>query len=247
MTDAGACDEPVRSAQERYDSLRNVSAEQPCPYLPDRLARNEAYLADVLDATLYERLLARGFRRSGRVVYRPRCRKCKECRQLRIRTDRFTPSKSLRRVMRRNADLAVDIGEPAATDEKFDIYRRYLESQHDDSMERTYDSFREFLYDSPIGGIEFHYRLGGRLVGISVTDRCPDGLSSVYMYFDPDFAERGLGTFSVLREVEHCRSEDLTFYYLGYYVAGSRTMAYKARFRPSEVLVADDRWMSLPE
>lgn len=247
MTDDGASDERVISAQERYDALRNVTPEQPCPYLPGMLARSEAYLADGLDASFYQRLLSRGFRRSGRVVYRPRCRRCKECRQLRIPVDRFKPTRSLRRVTRRNADVTVEVDQPAPTDEKFDIYRRYLDSQHDDSMERTYEAFREFLYDSPIAGLEFRYRLGDRLIGVSVTDRCADGLSSVYMYFAPEFASRSLGTFSVLWEVEHCRTEGLAFYYLGYYVAGSRTMAYKARFRPSEILVADDRWVSLPE
>ncbi|MDO8631842.1 MAG: arginyl-tRNA--protein transferase, partial [Phycisphaerales bacterium] len=79
---------------------------------------------------------------------------------------------------------------------------------------------------------------------VSLADRVPGGLSSVYMYFDPDDAARSLGTFSILREIEFCRREGLRYYYLGYFVAGSRTMAYKARFRPHEMLLGDDRWLT---
>lgn len=239
--------EPVSSSQADYEALRYVSPEQPCPYLPGRKARNEAYLAERLGGGLYERLLARGFRRSGRIVYRPQCRGCHECRQLRILTDRFKPSRSMRRTWNRNRDVVVEITDPQPTEEKHDLYRRYLDAQHDGSMSRSYESFAEFLYDAPIVGYEFQYILGDRLVAVSLTDRCENGLSSVYAFFDPEFARRSLGTYSVLREVDHCRREGLPFYYLGYFVADSRTMAYKARFRPNEILVSEGRWIALPE
>ena len=249
MTDSRGSDDSVSSAQARYDALRSVTPEHPCPYLPGRMARNEVYWTDDLDGSTYERLLGRGFRRSGRVVYRPRCRSCQECRQIRIVVDRFKASRSMRRVIRRNSDVAVEIdrGSARATDEKFDIYQRYLDAQHDGSMERTYESFRDFLCDSPIEGIEFRYRLGTRLIAVSVTDRCEKGLSSVYTYFDPAFRDRSLGTYSVLSEVEFCRSEGLRYYYLGYYVANCSSMNYKARFRAHEILVDNDRWLSFPE
>jgi arginine-tRNA-protein transferase len=112
-------------------------------------------------------------------------------------------------------------------------------------MAGTVETFETFLYDSPLPSVEFRYHVGGRLIGVSVVDGCPGGLSSVYMYFDPDFRLRSLGTFSVLWEIAHCRRAGLAYYHLGYYVAGSRTMAYKARFRPNEILVGDDRWITL--
>ena len=240
-------DDPMPSSQASYDTLRNVTPEHACPYLPGLLSRNEVYWTDHLDGSLYERLLARGFRRSGRVVYRPRCRGCRECRQTRVIVDRFQPTHSMRRVQRRNADVVVEVGEPRPTPQRFDLYLRYLGFQHDDTMERTFESFREFLGDSPTKTLEFRYLLGDHLIGVSIADECPKGLSSVYMYFDPDFADRSLGTFSVLWEVEYCRRRGLPYYYLGFYVAGSGKMRYKARFRPSEVLVAEDRWISLPQ
>ena len=238
-------DEPITSSQAEYDALRNVSQETPCPYLPGRLARSEVYRADKLDASLYETLLARGFRRTGRMVYRPRCRGCSECRQLRVQVKNFIPTRSMRRVWRRNADMQVATGRPVVTDEKFDLYCRYLDGQHDSLMSRTPEAFREFLFDSPMTTYEFDYRIDGRLVGVSIADQCVAGLSSVYMFFDPSESKRSLGTYSVLWEIEHCRRQGLPFYYLGFYVAGAATMNYKSRFRPFELLVSDERWVTL--
>lgn len=242
-----ASDEVISSPQGDYDAMRYVSAEAPCPYLPGRQARSEAYSVEQLDGTVYERLLARGFRRSGFIVYRPRCRTCRECRSIRIPAEQFVPSRSMRRVWRRNADVRVDLGKPEPTNEKFELFCRYLDSQHDETMDRSYESFCDFLYDSPMDTLEFRYRIGNRLIGLSLADRWSGGLSSVYMCFDPSVSDRSLGTFSVLWEVEFCRSEGLPYYYLGYYVAGSGKMAYKSRFRPNEILVGDDRWVVFRE
>lgn len=230
-----------------YDTLRFVGSEHPCPYLPNRMSRNEAYLAERLDGNLYEHLLGLGFRRSGRTVYRPRCRGCRECKQIRVLVNRFQPSRSMRRVQSRNRDVVVEIAESRPSAEKHDIFRRYLDAQHDGTMSGSYEAFKDFLYDSPMTGRDFLYRLGDRIVAVGVTDLCPQGISSVYTYFDPDFADRSLGTYSVLYEIAWCRRNELPYYYLGYYVAGSGSMEYKSRFRPNEILVDEQRWIALPE
>ena len=226
----------VSSPQAQYEALQYVSAEAPCPYLVGRLSRSEAYYVDTLSPQAHERLMGYGFRRSGRIVYRPRCRGCKKCVPLRVPVAGFSRTRSMRRVWARNADLRVEPGEFTATKEKYALFQRYLDAQHDDTMTRTCETFQGFLYDSPTDSAEFRYMLGERLIGVSIVDRCPGGLSSVYMYFDPDCRTRSLGTFSILWEIEYCRRHELPYYYLGYYVAGSKTMDYKARFRPNEVL-----------
>jgi arginine-tRNA-protein transferase len=159
----------------------------------------------------------------------------------------FRPSRSLRRVTRRNSDLRVVAAPPRATGEKFELFRRYLDAQHDGTMGRTPETFSGFLYDSPTSTLEFTYFLGERLVGVSLADRCPGGLSSVYMFFEPECADRSLGTYSVLWEIEYCRQERLAYYYLGYFVAGCSKMAYKSRFHPCQILVGDDRWVAFRE
>ena len=72
-------------------------------------------------------------------------------------------------------------------------------------------------------------------------------LSSVYFYYDPDEARRGLGTFGALHEIESAAREGIPYYYLGYWVAGCGAMEYKAGFRPNEVLCGDGVWRPGPE
>ena len=64
-----------------------------------------------------------------------------------------------------------------------------------------------------------------------------DGLSMVYSFFDPEVAERSLGTFMILDHIAQARALGLHYLYLGYWVEGSRKMDYKARFRPQERLL----------
>lgn len=221
---------------------RLAEFDQPCPYLPGLVARYESYHIDVLPGDMYERLMGAGFRRSGMIVYRPRCTACSACRPLRVVVDRFHASRSQRRVLRRNTDLRVESGRPIPTRAKFDLFTRYLDSRHDAAMSRDYGSFCTFLYQGPTSTWELSYFAGDRLVAVSLVDVCPSGLSSVYVYFDPDDSARSPGHYSALHEIELCRRQGRPYYYLGYWVRGAVTMDYKDRFSPNEILGEDGVW-----
>jgi arginine-tRNA-protein transferase len=221
----------------------STSDEQACPYLPGLQARNEGFAAVQMPADLYRVLMDRGFRRSGRLIYRPACATCSACRQLRVPTGDFVATRSQRRIQRKNRDVTVTSEEdPEPTAEKWDLFRSYLEFKHDGKMLDDYGSFVDFLYESPVPVREFSLFIGGDLVGVSIVDVCPQALSSVYMYFSPEFQARSLGTFSILWEIEYCRRKAIPYYYLGYYVPGAPTMSYKGRFRPHEVLDESLTW-----
>jgi arginine-tRNA-protein transferase len=72
------------------------------------------------------------------------------------------------------------------------------------------------------------------------------GLSGVYKFFDPEAAKRSLGSMIILWHVQRARALGLAYVYLGYWIAGSPKMAYKARFRPLEQLTVRG-WQPLAE
>jgi len=85
-----------------------------------------------------------------------------------------------------------------------------------------------------------------RLVGVMLADRLSDGFSAVYSFFDPADRKRSIGTYMIMRLVEETCRRGLQHVYLGYWIAGSRKMAYKARFQPLELL-DDGVWRDLTD
>jgi arginine-tRNA-protein transferase len=223
-----------------------ASPPSPCPYLPDRESRLVALRPNRLTPRLYGLFLDLNFRRLQDLVYRPQCDACRECRELRVDVERFRPTRAQRRCWTRNADVTAETGRPAPSAEKHAIYRRYLEARHDGSMTGSAEEFDEFLHHAPEMTREVVFRAAGRLVGAGIFDAARDALSAVYFYFDPALGARSPGTLNVLWLVEEARRRGCAWLYLGYYVAGSPSMAYKARFHPHEVLGDDGRFRPEP-
>lgn len=219
-----------------------LSNPHECPYLPDRQAVDVFSQVNAISAADYELLMNHGFRRSGRLIYRPVCSECRECIALRVPTATFRISRSQRRALQRNRDLTMSMGEPQSSDEKWALYVAYLKYQHDGKMGTQRDDFERFLYDSPTETIELEFREGDRLVGVSIVDACPSCWSSVYFYFDPAEARRSLGVYSAVREIDTCRTQGLPYWYAGFYIRDCNRMNYKAAYRPFELLGPDGEW-----
>ena len=96
----------------------------------------------------------------------------------------------------------MELHPPQVNDERFDLYRSYLDTRHDGTMERSREALADFLYAGGVDALEATYRVDGRLIAVSLLDRVPSGWSSVYSFFDPREAKRSPGTLTVLREVE---------------------------------------------
>lgn len=221
-----------------------VESEHPCAYFPQRTARMRAFWAPLITPQAYDRFMDAGFRRSGKVIYQPLCTGCRACLPIRVRVDQFKPDKSQRRCRKRNTDLHIQVQLPQLTDEKYELYCRYLRDWHgDEAQDNSRESFERFLFDSPANSVEFTYRDAlGHLLAVGICDVSSRTLSSVYHFFDPAHARRGLGTFGVLSEIDYALANGLAFYYLGYWVEGCRSMEYKSSFRPSELLCTDGKW-----
>jgi arginine-tRNA-protein transferase len=219
-----------------------TTAPLPCPYLPGRTERKiVTELSGTEAEALHERLSRAGFRRSHNIAYAPVCPGCQACVPIRVVSEEFMPDRTQRRILRANADLTVSEMPARATAEQFTLFQRYQKNRHADGdmAAMGYYDYRAMIEDTPIstGILEFR-DARDRLLGACLTDWLADGLSAVYSFFDTDEDKRSLGTFAVLWLIGRARSLGLPYVYLGYWVPESRKMAYKARFRPSEILMS---------
>ena len=217
-----------------------VTAPQPCPYLPGRMERKlftalQGESAESLNNTLSKQ----GFRRSQNVLYRPSCAECAACMSARIRVSGFQPSRSQRRTRNRGDYLARRVTSPWATEEQYDLFRRYLASRHADGGMADMDvfEFAAMIEETPVRTrvIEYCDADSGELVAVCLTDILDDGVSMVYSFYAPDRPRDSLGTYIILDHIDIARETGLPFVYLGYWVPGSDKMGYKARFSGLEV------------
>ncbi len=218
-----------------------VGPDHDCAYLPGQRARSRSFRAEYLPGFAYQALLDLGFRRSGDVFYAMDCATCRACVPLRVPVATFRPSRSQRRAERRNRDLEVRFAPPRFSDAKWQLYRRYLAHQHPTTDPGTPEQLREFLFGTATDSMEATYHLGGQLVGFSSLDVTSEAVSAVYHCYAPEVAERSLGVFSALAEIAWAKQRGLAWYYLGFWIEGAETMAYKAGFGPHELL-REGRW-----
>ncbi|XP_051281136.1 arginyl-tRNA--protein transferase 1 isoform X4 [Dicentrarchus labrax] len=193
----------------------------------------------------------------GADASRPPCRKAKD-----VRKERRLQKEQ----MRQGADGVSSIVSPTPPTPTQDNQPKPLEDFINESLPDSSShclEFRRFLCDSPleaefspdgpeVGYGSFHqqYWLDGRIVAVGVIDILPTCVSSVYLYYHPDFASLSLGSYSALREIAFTRqlqkqSPKLSYYYLGFYIHSCPKMRYKGQYRPSD-LVCPETFVWVP-
>jgi leucyl-tRNA---protein transferase len=227
-----------------------LTAPSPCPYLVGKEERKVfTHLIGRRATALNDTLTQSGFRRSQTIAYRPACELCRACVSVRVRVADFQLTRSLRRVADRNTDLVGHAVAPRPTSEQYSLFRTYLDDRHADGgmADMSVLDYSMMVEDSHVDTRLIEYRRAGidsritgrgegPLIAVALTDILADGLSMVYSYYDPQQLDRSLGTMMILDHIERARRLKLPHVYLGYWVEGSKKMAYKARFLPQERL-----------
>lgn len=227
-----------------------LTAPSPCPYIDGQFERKVfTHLVGDRAPELNDLLTQGGFRRSQNIAYRPACETCRACVSVRILADRFEPTRSMRRVIRGNSDLIGAVHDAEPTTEQYSLFRSYLDTRHRKGgmSDMTVLDYAMMVEDTHVDTKIIEYRRRGpdsfitgkgqgELIAVALTDKMADGLSMVYSYYNPELEERSLGTFMILDHIARARAAGLPHVYLGYWVEGSRKMAYKVRFLPQEHL-----------
>ncbi len=226
-----------------------ASAAEPCSYLDNRKSVSAFANPHMdMDMKTYNELIQHGFRRSGGYIYRPHCPHCQECISVRVPVKMHRYSRNEQRVIKRNSDLRISIMPGRYRDEHFDLYRRYINSRHDEgSMANPNKSdYHRFLICDWTDTLFFEYRHNRILIAVAVCDITDSGLSAVYTFFDPDYANRSPGHFAILSQIHETRLRDLDYLYLGYWIRDCNKMSYKRRYKPLEAFL-NDQWVNLED
>lgn len=218
----------------RVDGPPRDAAPVECPYLPDRRFVQRHFFGIETDSEETAGLQAAGWRRFGAFFFRPHCPGCRACQPVRIDAPALVLSPSQRKVWHKNSDVVMTVAPLEYRPEYYEVYEDHSRVRF--GKDPDPEDFRETFFQPSVPAFVTEYRIGGRLAGLGFCDEGADGLSSVYFVFHSDFADRSLGTYSVLRECALAADRGRRWYYLGYWVDGNATMAYKGRFQPRQVM-----------
>jgi arginyl-tRNA--protein-N-Asp/Glu arginylyltransferase len=235
-----------------------ITAPFTCSYLPDQDERLLVFMSDT-DPTLaeYDFLIGAGFRRSGTQVYRPHCASCSACESIRLPIDLFTPSKSQKRIMKRNQDIKIQISH-GDKPEYYPLYESYINQRHSDGSmyPASLEQYQGFvlspwnnalfieLYVTDVNATDVYatdVNAKDELIGVAVTDNLVSSLSALYTFFKPEEQQRSLGSFAILQQIELAKTLNKPFLYLGYQIDTCQKMSYKQNFLPHERFF-DDKW-----
>ena len=154
------------------------------------------------------------------------------------------------------------------TEEKIEIYKKYQMAIHKDkesdcTKERYNRSWgasnliseensiklpenlqeeTKKIFPKKYGTYNFFHKIDGKIIAIGVWDILPTSLSSVYLYYDPEYSFLDMGTLTAIKEIEYVKNfHDLIdskfkYYVMGFYIDNCVKMKYKGHFHPTEIL-----------
>ena len=181
----------------------------------------------------FNNLLENGWRRFGMFFFRPKCIGCLKCKPIRVKVEKFKPSKSQRRVINKNNGTKVSFNKLKFKKKLYDIYEEHSKDRFNQIT--SLDDFKLSFFSNILPSKQTEFYHGKELIASGFLDFSNNALSSVYFYYKTKYNYLNLGTFGALKEIEYAIKNSLKYYYLGYYIEENKSMAYKNRFKPCQI------------
>ncbi len=212
-----------------------------CSYLKERKTRMAYQYIENASMELNQALVERGWRRFGNYYSRPQCQGCVECLSLRIDVEKYHFSRSAKRTFKKAEGISYVIQTPTMSTQHLELYDKYHRFMEQKRGWHYYylkpQSYHElYVSGSHNFGKEILYFQGQKLIGVDLIDFLDNGISSIYFYYDPDFAHLSLGRLSIYEQILLGKEYNLKWIYLGYYVKECQSLTYKATYTPYEIL-----------
>jgi arginine-tRNA-protein transferase len=217
--------------------LKEFSLDDKCSYLENQEQTTHYKIIENCSMKHSQELIERGFRRFGKMYFRPICSGCDKCESIKIDVANYTFSKSERRVLKKARELTIYIQTPTLTQEHLNLFEKYHLFMHKKKGWKYNKTTADHYYNSFVTGheefgYEVLYFIEGKLIGVDLIDVLEDGVSSIYFYYDPDFSYLSLGKLSLLNQIKFAKKSNKKWIYLGYYVENCDSLSYKADYKP---------------
>jgi len=217
--------------------LNEFSLNDKCSYLENKEQTTHYKVINNCSAHTTQELVERGYRRFGKMYFRPVCENCQECQSIKIDVANYSFSKSEKRVIKKSKDVSIYIQTPSLTQDHlylFDKYHLFMQEKKDWNFQNV---TAEHYYNSFVTGHEEYgkevlYFYDGKLIAVDLIDVLEDGISSIYFYYDPDYSHLSLGKLSLLQQIQLAEQSNKKWIYLGYYVEQCPSLNYKANYKP---------------
>ncbi len=217
--------------------LKEFSLQDKCSYLQGREQTTHYKIVENCSAKSSQDMIERGYRRFGRMYFRPICASCQECQSIKIDVVNYTFSKSARRVFKKASHIKSYVQQPVMSYEHLALFEKYHKFMQQKKGWEYSETTPDHYYNSFVAGHEsFGYEVlyydGNRLIGVDLIDILEDGISSIYFYYDPEYAHLSLGKLSLYKQIEYAKKINKCWIYLGYYVADCPSLSYKSQYKP---------------
>ena len=221
--------------------LKEFSLNDKCSYLDNKEQTTDYKFINDCSAYHTQELIERGYRRFGKMYFRPVCDGCHECQSIKIDVENYVFSKSEKRVLKKSKELTTYIQTPTISKNHlsvFDSYHRHMSNKKDWSFQTTTAEhyYHSFVVGHEEYGKEVLYFDNDQLVGVDLIDILEDGISSIYFYYDPKYSHLSPGKLSLLNQIRFAKELKKKWIYLGYYVEGCSSLNYKAQYKPYTTL-----------
>lgn len=221
--------------------LKEFNIESKCSYLPSKDQTTHYKVIEECSVSYCQELIERGYRRFGKMYFRPMCATCDECKSIKINVNSFKFSSSQKRVLKKASNIKSYIQKPTISRdhlELFEKYHLYMKDkkswEHNSTTPQNY--YNSFVDAHNDFGYEILYFFENILIGVDLIDILEDGVSSIYFYYDPDYAKYSLGRLSLYNQILFAKKSQKKWIYLGYYVKDCPSLSYKSQYKPYQTL-----------
>jgi arginine-tRNA-protein transferase len=162
----------------------------------------------------------------------------------RYRLENFRLSRAFKRVMKRNADLLTVFRPLRMTPGKDELHGIHILSRFKKVSGPLTKSWPYIVhYPSEVNEMVV-FSPEGRMIGLSIIEAGKAASYGTQTVWHPEYADRSLGTFCMLKSLEYARERGFQFHYVGPTIFGDPNFTYKLRFPGCELYrIESNEWL----